>query len=85
MSAEYNPSEISPWGLNDQWLTFTLVIDEDSYEIKRYEWIHHNKDWDYCNLYTEEAKDVEYGIEIEIPDAVVKGSKYALPKIAGSE
>ena len=85
LSAEYNPSEISPWDLKDVWLTFTMVIDEDSYEIKRYKWIHHNKDWDYCNFYTEEGKDVEYGIEIEIPDAVIKGSKYALPKIAGSE
>ena len=81
LSAEYNPSETSPFGMKDKWLTFTMVIDEESYEIKRYKWVHHDKDWDYCNVYTEEGKDVEYGIVIEIPDAIVDGSKYALPVI----
>ncbi len=80
LSAEYNPSETSPFGLKNELLTFTMVIDEDSYEIKRYKWVHHNKDSDYCNLYTEEGKDVEYGIEIDIPDAV-EGSRYSLPEI----
>ena len=82
LSAEYNPSETSPFGLKDEQLTFTMVIDEDSYEIKRFEWIHHNRDWDYCNIYTEEAKDIEYGVDIEIPDVIVEGSKYALPVIS---
>jgi len=80
LSAEYNPSETSPFGLKNELLTFTIVIDEDSYEVKRYKWVHHDKDWDYCNLYTEEGKDVEYGIEIDIPDAV-EGSRYSLPEI----
>ena len=81
LSAEYNPSETSPFGLKDKWLAFTMVIDEESYEIKRYKWVHHDKDWDYCNVYTEEGKDLEYGIAIEIPDAIANGSKYALPVI----
>lgn len=81
LSAEYNPSETSPFGLKDKWLTFTMVIDEESYEIRRYEWVHHDRDWDYCNVYTEEGKDLEYGIMIEFPDAIVNSSKYALPAI----
>lgn len=85
LSAEYNPSETSPSGLKNKWLTFTMVIDEESYEIKRYKWVHHDKDWDYCNLYTEEGKDVEYGVEIEIPDAIFEGSSYSLPKIVGNK
>ena len=65
LSAEYNPSELSTFGLKDERLTFTMVIDEDSHEIKRFKWIHHNRDWDYCNIYTEEAKDIEYGVDTE--------------------
>ena len=82
MSAEYNPSEVSPFGLKNEKLTFTMVLDEDSFEIKHFKWIHRNHDRDYCDTYTEEGKEIEYGVEIEIPDAIVEGSKYALPAIS---
>lgn len=81
LSAEYNPSEIGFFELKDEQLTFTAVIDEDSYEVQRFHWTHHNREWDYCHTYTEEGIDLEYGVEIEIPEAVVEGSKYALPVI----
>ena len=81
LSAQYNPSETSPYELTDEWLTLNMVIDEDSYEVKRFEWIHHNREWDYCHTYTEEGIDLEYGVDIEIPNAIVESSKYALPVI----
>ena len=81
LSAQYNPSETSPYGLKDEWLTLNMVIDEDSYEVKRFEWIHHNREWDYCHTYTEEGIDLEYGVDIEIPNAIVESSQYALPVI----
>lgn len=81
LSAQYNPSETSPYGLTDIRLTFNMDIDEDSYEVKRFEWIHHDRGSDYCHTYTEEGVDLEYGVDIEIPNAVVEGSKYALPII----
>ncbi len=81
LSAQYNPSETSPYGLTDKWLTLNMVIDEDSYEVKRFEWIHHDREWDYCHTYREEGIDLEYGVDVEMPDAVVEGSKYALPTI----
>ena len=81
LSAQYNPSETSPHEPTDKWLTLNMVIDEDSYEVKRFEWIHHDREWDYCNAYTEEGIDLEYGVDIEIPNAIVESSNYALPAI----
>ena len=81
LSAEYNPSETSPFGLKDEQLTFTLVIDEESYEVERFEWIHRNNDSNYCHTYSEEGMDIEYGVKIDIPSAIVERSVYALPRL----
>ena len=81
LSAEYNPTETSPLELKDEQLTFNMVIDEDSYEVMSFEWIYHHRDRDYCHTYREEGKDIEYGAEIDIPDAIVERSEYALPQI----
>ena len=70
LSVKYNPSETSPSGLKDEQLTFTLVIDEDSYEVERFEWVHRNHDSTYCHTYNEEGKDIEYGVKIDIPTAI---------------
>ena len=53
----------------------------DSYEVMSFEWIYHHRDRDYCHTYREEGKDIEYGAEIDIPDAIVERSEYALPQI----
>lgn len=81
LSAKYNPSETSPSGLKDEQLAFTLVIDEDSYEVERFEWVHRNHDSTYCHTYLEEGKDIEYGVEIDIPAAIVERSEYVLPRL----
>ena len=81
LSAKYNPTETSTFGLKDEQLTFNLVIDEDSYEVTSFEWIYHHRDRDYCHTYREEGQDIEYGVGIDIPDAIVERSEYALPQI----
>ena len=81
LSAEYNPTETSHVELKDEQLTFNMVIDEDSYEVMSFEWIYHHRDRDYCHTYIEEAKDIEYGVEIDFPDAIIEGSEYALPQM----
>ena len=67
--------------LKDEQLTFNMVIDEDSYEVMSFEWIYHHRDRDYCHTYIEEAKEIEYGVEIDFPDAIIEGSEYALPQM----
>ena len=81
LSAEYNPSETSSFGLKDEQQIFTVVIVEDTYEVMSFEWIYHYRDRDYCHTYKEEGQDIEYGVEIDIPDAIVERSEYALPQI----
>ena len=81
LSAKYNPSETSPFGLKDEQLTFTLAIDEDSYEVERFEWVHRNHDSTYCHTYSEEGKDIEYGVKIDIPANIVERSEYILPRL----
>ena len=81
LSATYNPTETSGGELANDELTFTLVIDEDSYEIRRYEWSYHIGNWSYCQNYREEGRDIEYGVAIDIPAAVVERSEYALPRL----
>ena len=85
LSVKYNPSETSPFGLKDEQLTFTLVIDEDSYEVEQFQWIHRNHDSTYCHTYLEEGKDIEYGVKIDIPEAVVERSEYVLPRLWNQE
>ena len=85
LSVKYNPSETSPFGLKDEQLAFTLVIDEDSYEVEQFEWVHRNHDSTYCHTYLEEGKDIEYGVKIDIPAAIVEGSEYGLPRLWNQE
>ena len=81
MEIEFNPTEfVSSWRLADETLEMMLVIDEETYKIESYTWTWHYGNRNYCSTYSEEVKDFEYGIEIEIPDAIITGSKYALPK-----
>ena len=81
LRANYNPTETSVFGLEDKELTFTLVIDLTSYEVLSYEWIHlwHDRDCGYT--YKEEGRNLQYGVEIDIPNAVVENSEFALPKL----
>ena len=79
LSAEYNPSETSTFGKKDESRTFTLAIDENTYKVLRYEWIHSNHEWDYCHTYTEIGQDIQYGVDIEVPDADILGSEFAVP------
>ena len=81
LSAKYNPSETSPFGLKDEELTFTLVIDEDSYQVESFEWVHRIHDSTYCHTYIEEGRDIEYGVNIEIPAAIIELSQYDLPRL----
>ena len=81
LSAEYNPTETNTFGLKDELLTLTMVISEDSYEVERFEWTYHYPDRTYCHTYKEEGKDIEYGVEIDIPDAVAERSEFTLPRI----
>ena len=81
LRAMYNPTETSVFGLKDEELTFTLVIDENTYEVHSFEWTHHNRDWNYCHIYTEAGTDIEYGVELDIPSAIVERSEYALPRL----
>ena len=74
--------EFNPYIFQTQWdvdLTATMVIDTETHEIERYTWTDHNNDWNYCATYTEEAKDIEYGIHFTPPAAVITQSEYALP------
>ena len=81
LSAKYNPTETSVWGLENDELTFTMVIDENTYEVRHFEWLYHHGSWNYCQNYREEGKDIEYGVEIDIPEAVAERLEYALPQI----
>ena len=78
---EFNPTEFAIYSSTtaDEINEMVLTIDEMTHKVERFTWIHRDGDTDYCHTYTEEATDIEYGVEIDIPDAVVKGSKYALP------
>ena len=85
LSVKYNPSETSSSGLKDEQLTFTLVVDENSYEVEQFEWMHRNHDSTYCHTYLEEGKDIEYGVKIDIPTAIVERSEYGLPRLWNQE
>ena len=78
---EFNPTEFAIYSSTtaDEINEMVLTIDETTHKVERFTWIHRYGDRDHCHTYTEEATDIEYGVEIDIPDAVVKGSKYALP------
>ena len=74
--------EFNPYIFQSQWdvdLTATIVIDAETREIDRYTWTDSNNDWNYCATYTEEAKDIEYGIDFAIPSAISAQSEYTLP------
>lgn len=81
LSASYKPTEVSDFGRKNEILSFILVIDEDTYEITRYEWTHRWHDRDCCNVHSEVGKDLEYGVELEIPSAVVYNSVFAVPSV----
>ena len=79
LSATYNPTEVSPFGWHNESRTFTVNIDEKTFNVLNYEWIHHNHEWHYCNIYTEVGKDIEYGVDIHMPTAATLNFEYALP------
>ena len=83
VTAEYNPTELSDFGEMDEWVTLSLVIDEDTHRVRRFEWTHHTGERDFCQDYFEEGGDIEYGIEMEIPRGVVMGTKFAVPRPRG--
>ena len=66
---------------SDEWrqqtIDVVLLMDDETYEIEEY-----SVDWDIsgsvtrCDKYQLEAKDGEYGIEIEFPDEIVAESVY---------
>ena len=54
-------------------IDLTLVLDEESYEIEGYTYEYRSRpDPDYCNIYEEVAEEVELGIEIEVPDVILR-------------
>lgn len=79
LSAEYNPSETSVFGERNDSRVFTLDIDENTYKILRYQWTHQNHDREYCHTYVETGQDIEYGVEIEVPDDVILNSEFTVP------
>ena len=81
LSVSYNPTDLSDSELKDETLSFTLVIDEDTYEARTYEWTHRNHSGDYCPTYSEEGRVIEYGVEIEIPVEVVQSSSFTVPDV----
>ena len=81
LKARYNPTEISVFGLEDEELTFMLVIDETTYEVLSFEWIHLWHDRDCGDTYKEEGRNLQYGAKIDIPNAIIEKSEYPLPKI----
>ncbi len=66
---------------NDNWLSqntnIEILLDQETYKIEEY-----NVDWQwsgsnaYCSSYQLDAKDGEYGIEIEFPDEIIAESRY---------
>lgn len=74
----FNPS-IGGWGREDATVEMTLVADEETYEVERYTWTRISNDRDWCQTYAEEAIDIEYGADIEIPKEIIEKSEYALP------
>ncbi len=66
---------------NDNWLSqntdIELLLDQETYKIEEY-----SVDWQwsgsnaYCSSYQLDAKDGEYGIEIEFPDEIIAESRY---------
>ena len=81
LRAQYNPSETSVFGLKDEERTFEVVIDHTTYKVLSFEWIHRWHDRSCGDTYREEARNIEYGVEVIIPNAIVENSEYALPKI----
>ena len=81
LRAQYNPTETSVFGLKNEELTFTLVIDTTTYRVLSFEWMFHWHDRSCGDTYREEARNIEYGVEINVPNPIVEKSEYALPKI----
>ena len=81
LSASYNPTDLTDSGRKNETLSFILVIDEDTYEVGRYEWTHRSHSGDYCPTYSEEGRTIEYGVEIEIPAEVVQNSRFTVPEV----
>lgn len=74
--------EFNPYLYLNQWdvdLTATIVIDAETHEIQRYTWTDRNNDWSHCATYTEEAKDIQYGINFATPAPIITQSEYPLP------
>ncbi|MCY4654675.1 MAG: CAP domain-containing protein [Dehalococcoidia bacterium] len=82
LSASYNPTDLSDSQRKGETLSFTLVIDENTYQARTYEWTYRNLSGDYCPTYIEEGRAIEYGVEIEIPSYVVQNSEFAVPSVS---
>ena len=59
------------WLESGEIVDFTLVLDEDTYEIEgyTYNW-HQEPDPNYCDVYEETAEEVELGVEIDVPRGI---------------
>ena len=62
---------------NETKLTANFVIDAESYEIDSYfmSWQFKPDSVDSCNSYTSKSTKGDYGIEIEIPNAILRDSR----------
>ena len=48
-----------------------LVLDADTHALKGYKWREHDKvAGGFCQDYEEEAREVELGVEMEIPEVI---------------
>ena len=68
---------VLPWS-GGETLDVVLTLDEDTHEMLEY-----NVEWTFdapaeisCPLYTIRAVNGEYGVEVQIPDAILDGSAY---------
>ena len=63
------------WSRSER-LIATLVLDEETFEIREYEMMWRFRPYgSSCPRYDMEATDGEYGIEIGFPDAILEGSE----------
>ena len=77
LEIRFNPFVV--WGREDSTIEMTLVVNEETHEVERYTWSHTTNDRSYCPTSNEEAIDIEYGADLNIPKEIIEKSEYALP------
>ena len=77
LTVEVNNAYMSLDWSRDETLSAFLVLDEETYEILEYTMTWHFRPFSSrsCSGYEIEATGGEYGIPIELPDAIVEGSE----------